>query len=185
MQIVLCRLHALMVFLTFLTVPLGLGAPTAKAADPAREVVGLFVQSCLRYVEEPPELRAWIDSIPQLQKLSPRQSQQFLGGRGGDVWSAANDAGLFALIVFDDDSCSVMAQYATATEVSQVFLEYLRRKDLPIDKVGDQTKYNRGIDQREETYRSRSGSILYEVVVLTSRSPRAEVQAVLTTRPNR
>ncbi|WP_422365913.1 NMCC_0638 family (lipo)protein [Pelagibius sp.] len=168
-----------------LALPLLLAAPAARAADPAREVVGLFVQSCLKYVEDPLDLRAWIDSVPQLRKLSQSQSQAFLSGKGGDVWSASNDAGLFALVVFNDDTCSVMAQFANATEVSQVFSEYLRRKQLPIDKVGDQTKYTRGIDQREETYRSSDGSILYEVVVLTSQSPRAEVQAVLTTRPNR
>lgn len=185
MPIALRRWGALAVFLLTLALSLPLSVSAAKAADPAREVVGLFVQSCLRYVEDPRDLMAWIDSVPQLRKLSPQQAQQFLEGRRGDVWSASNDAGLFALVVFDDDSCSVMAQYANATEVSQVFSEYLQRKQLPIDKIGDQTNYNRGIDQREETYRSRSGNSLYEVVVLTSRSPRAEVQAVLTTRPNR
>lgn len=168
-----------------LALPLIFVAPAVRAADPAREVVGLFVQSCLKYVEDPQELRTWIEAVPQLRKLSQSQAQAFLDGKGGDVWSASNDAGLFALVVFNDDTCSVMAQYASATEVSQVFSEYLLRKKLPIDKVGDQTKFTRGIDQREETYRSSEGRILYEVVLLTSQSPRAEVQAVLTTRPNR
>ena len=168
----------------FFTALLVLGGTVAKA-DPAREVVGLFVQSCLKYVESPADLMDWIDSVPQLRKLSPRQSQQFLAGRRGTVWSASNDAGLFALTVYDDDSCSVMGQRANATEVSQVFSEYLRRKNLPVDKIGDQTKYNRGIDQREEIYRSRGAGMLYEVVLVTSKSQRADAQAVLTTRPNR
>ena len=168
-----------------LTLCLTAAAASAARADQARETVGLFVQSCLKYVEDPRELRAWIDSVPQLRQLSPQQSQQFLEGKRGDVWSAANETGLFALVVYADDACSVMAQRANATEVSQVFLEYLRRKNLPIDKIGDQTKYELGIDQREETYRSRSGPSLYEIVVVTSKSQRAEVQAVLTTRPNR
>ena len=168
-----------------LTLCLAVTAASGARADQAREAVGLFVQSCLKYVEDPRKLRAWIDSVPQLRQLSPQQAQQFLEGRRGDVWSAANEAGLFALVVFSDDACTVMAQRANATEVSQVFSEYLRRKNLPIDKIGDQTKYELGIDQREETYRSRSGPNLFEIVVVTSKSMRAEVQAVLSTRPNR
>ncbi|NIA72332.1 hypothetical protein HBA54_27455 [Pelagibius litoralis] len=185
MQQALRRLGALVFLATSLTILCAVAAPGARAGDPAREVVGLFVQSCLKYVEDPQDLRAWIDSVPQLRKLPASQAKDFLEGRRGDVWSASNDAGLFALAVFGDDTCTVMAQFANAAEVSQVFSEYLQRKKLPIDKVGDQTKFTRGIDQREETYRSSEGSLLYEVVVLTSKSPRAEVQAVLTTRPNR
>lgn len=162
-----------------------LAAMPARAADQAREVVGLFVQSCLRYVEDPADLRDWIAATPQLRQLPKSRAQQFLEGKSGDVWSAENDAGLFALIVFGDDSCTAMAQIASADQVSLVFSEYVRRKNLPLDKVGDRKDFVRGIDKREETYRSSSGSILYEVVVMTSKSPRAEVQAVLTTRPNR
>lgn len=162
-----------------------LAAAPARAADQAREVVGLFVQSCLRYVEDPADLRAWIAATPQLRQLPRAKAQQFLEGKKGDVWSAENDAGLFALIVFGDDSCTAMAQIASADQVSLVFSEYVRRKNLPLDKVGDRKDFVRGIDKREEIYRSSSGSILYEVVVMTSKSPRAEVQAVLTTRPNR
>ena len=73
---------------------------------------------------------------------------------------------------------------ASADQVSLVFSEYVRRKGLPLNKIGDRKEFIRGIDQREETYRSHSG-MQYEVVLVTSKSLRAEVQAVLTTRPNR
>lgn len=66
-----------------------------------------------------------------------------------------------------------------------MFSEYIRRKGLPLDKIGDRKDYVRGIDKREETYRSSRGRLLYEVVLITSKSLRAEAQAVLTTRPNR
>lgn len=154
-------------------------------ADQAREAVGLFVQSCLKYVEEPEDLRAWIAATPQLRKLSDRQAQEFLEGKRGDVWSASNDAGLFALVLFNDNTCTVIAQQASADQVSLVFSEYIRRKGLPLDKIGDRKDYVRGIDKREETYRSSRGRMLYEVVLITSKSLRAEAQAVLTTRPNR
>ncbi len=160
-----------------------LSAPAA--ADPAREAVGLFVQSCLKYVEDSRDLRAWIDSTPQLRKFPPQQAQAFLEGKRGDVWSAANDSGLFALVLFNDDTCTVMAQQASADQVSLVFSEYVRRKNLPLDKVGDRREFVRSIDQREEIYRSSDGRILYEVVLVTSKSPHALVQALLSTRPNR
>jgi len=162
-----------------------LSALPARAEDPAHEVVGLFVQSCLRHVEDPDDLKAWIAATPQLQKLPKQQADGFLLGKRGDAWSASNDTGQFVLIVFGDDTCTVMAQMASADQVSLLFSEYVRRKKLPIDKVSDRKEFVRGIDQREETYRSSAGRLLYEVVLLTSKSQRAEVQAVLTTRPNR
>lgn len=155
------------------------------AADQAREAVGLFVQSCLKHVEDTDALRSWIAEVPQLQKLSSQKAQEFLEGRRGDVWSASNDAGLFALALFHDDSCTVLAQQASADQVSLVFSEYVRRKNLPLDKIGDRKEFIRGIDKREETYRSSTGDTRYEVVLVTSKSLRADVQAVLTTRPNR
>ena len=66
-----------------------------------------------------------------------------------------------------------------------VFSEYVRKKRLPLDKIGDRKEFIRGIDQREEIYRSNDGHLLYEVVLMTSKSLRADAQAVLTTRPNR
>ncbi|MGF1630103.1 MAG: hypothetical protein ACFCUT_11590 [Kiloniellaceae bacterium] len=163
----------------------GLAALPARAADRAREAVGLFAQSCLKHVESPADLQAWIAETPQLRKLPQQKAQAFLGGKRGDVWSAENAAGLFALALFADDTCTVIAQQASADQVSLVFSEYARRKGLQLDKIGDRREYVRGIDQREEIYRSSAGGLPYEVVVVTSKSPRAEVQAVLTTRPNR
>lgn len=170
---------------TFFLLGLGLAASPVWAADQAREAVGLFVQSCLKYVATPTGLREWIAKTPELRQLPPKKAQQFLSGKLGDVWSASNKAGEFALVLFSDDTCTVMAQQAGADEVSKVFSDYVRRKKLPLDKVGDRKQYVGGIDEREEVYRSNAGRILYEVVLLTSKSMRADVQAALTTRPNR
>lgn len=160
-----------------------LAAQPARA-DQAREAVGLFVQSCLKYVEDPADLQDWIQATPQLRKFPPQHAKSFLEGKRGDVWSAENDAGLFALVVYADSACSVVAQQASADQVSLVFEEYIRRKGLPLDKIGDQKTFVRSIDQREERYRTSSG-FPYEVVVVTSKSPRADAQAILTTHPNR
>lgn len=156
----------------------------AAPADQAKEAVGLFAQSCLKYVDDPEELRAWIAATPQLRKFPREQSEAFLEGGRGEVWSAENDSGLYALVLTHDNTCTVMAQQASADQVSLVFSEYVRRKGLPLNKVGDRKDFVRGIDKREETWRS-SGGLRYEVVLITSKSLRAEVQAVLTTRPNR
>jgi len=163
----------------------GLASAPARAADQAREAVGLFVQSCLKHVEDPDGLLAWIAETPQLRHFGPKEAQDFLGGQNGDVWNADNDAGLFALVVYADDTCSVIAHQASADQVTLVFSEYVRRKNLPLNKIGDRKDFVRGIDTREETYRSHSGNLPYEVVIITSKSLRAEAQAILTTRPNR
>lgn len=154
-------------------------------ADQAREAVGLFVQSCLKHVADPADLQAWIRATPQLRKFPTEHAQAFLEGKRGDVWSAENDSGLFALVVYADDSCSVIAHQASADQVSLVFEDYVRRRRLPLDKIGDKKNFVRGIDQREETWRTRGGDFPYEVVVTTSKSPRADAQAILTTFPNR
>jgi hypothetical protein len=163
---------------------IGLANGPARA-DQAREAVGLFVQSCLKHVEDPAELQGWIAATPQLTRLSAEEAQSFLGGQRGDVWSADNDAGLFALVVYADDTCSVIAHQASADQVTLVFSEYVRRKRLSLDKIGDRKEFIRGIDTREETYRTNAGNLPYEVVIITSKSLRAEAQAILTTRPNR
>jgi len=169
---------------TALLLAVGLAGGPARA-DQAREAVGLFVQSCLKHVEDPAALLDWIAATPQLRHFSPEEAQDFLAGQRGDVWNADNEAGLFALVVYADDTCSVIAQQASADQVSLVFSEYVRRKGLSLDKIGDRKEFIRGIDTREETYRSSTGNLPYEVVLITSKSLRAEAQAILTTRPNR
>src|SRR3546814_18780668 len=92
-----------------------------------------------------------------------------------DVCSSdLNDAGLFALVVYADDTCSVLAQQASADQVSLVFEDYVRRTGLPPDKIGDQKDVVRGIDQPEETSTTSSGHFRYEVVEMTSTSPIAQ-----------
>lgn len=165
---------------------LALCLPAGPArADQAREAVGLFVQSCLKHVADPADLQAWIRETPQLRKFPAEHAQAFLEGKRGDVWSAENKAGLFALVVFADHSCSVVAQQASADQVSLVFEDYVRRRRLPLNRIGDKKDFVRGIDQRVETWRTSSGDFPYEVVVTTSKSLRADAQAVLTTLPNR
>src|SRR3546814_3784673 len=85
-----------------------------------------------------------------LFRVVAQEASAFLAGKRGDVWSAENDAGLFALVVYADDTCSVIAQQASADQVSLVFEDYVRRKGLPLDKIGDKKDFVRGIDQREE-----------------------------------
>lgn len=166
---------------------LGVWPPTAALAqaDQAREAVGLFVQSCLKHVADPADLQAWIRETPQLRKFPPEHAKAFLEGKRGDVWSAENKAGLFALVVFADHSCSVIAEQASADQVSLVFEDYVRRRRLPLNRIGDKKDFVRGIDQRVETWRTSGGDFPYEVVVTTSKSLRADAQAILTTLPNR
>lgn len=56
---------------TGLLLALTLAAGSARA-DQAREAVGLFVQSCLKYVEDVRDLRDWIRATPQLRQFPAR-----------------------------------------------------------------------------------------------------------------
>src|SRR3546814_16788770 len=110
--------------------------PAQAAPDQAREAVGLFAQSCLKHVEDPADLRAWIKATPQLRKFVAQEASAFLAGKRGDVWSAENDAGLFALVVYAYDTCSVIAQQASAAQVSPVFAVYYRRQGTALNTIG-------------------------------------------------
>src|SRR3546814_6096695 len=57
--------------------------PAQAAPDQAREAVGLFAQSCLKHVEDPADLRAWIKATPQLRKFVAPEASAFLAGKRG------------------------------------------------------------------------------------------------------
>src|SRR3546814_3088420 len=57
----------------------GLAAlPARAAADQAREAVGLFAQSCLKHVEDPADLQAWIAATPQRSEEHTSELQSLM-----------------------------------------------------------------------------------------------------------
>jgi hypothetical protein len=93
-------------------------ATAARAADSpeaaARQVTGLFMQSCVQFAGDKDALRSWAGKIG-LKVLPPAVQARFLAGLPGAVFDASNQEGKFVLVSGDGGSCSVIAEMASGT----------------------------------------------------------------------
>ena len=88
-------------------------AASARAEDPpavnAKQVAGLFMQSCIRFAGDKDGLRDWAKKTG-LKELPPEAQDQFLYGLPGVVFDASNQDGKFVLVSEDGGSCSTIAE---------------------------------------------------------------------------
>ena len=95
-------------------------APMARADDDsagnAKQVAGLFMQSCLQYAGDKEGLRDWAKK-DNLLELPPQAQDQFLHGLPGIVFDSSNRVGKFVLVSEDGGSCSVIAEAANGSNV--------------------------------------------------------------------
>jgi hypothetical protein len=101
----------------------------ARADDPgssaATQVVGLFVQSCVRFVGNAADLRQWAHQtgLP----LLPKEAQQsFLYGLPGEVYDASTPDDKLVLISEDGGSCSALAESANGEAVAATLERVMR-----------------------------------------------------------
>jgi hypothetical protein len=96
-----------------------LAAP-ARADEPpianAKQVAGLFMQSCLQFAGDKDGLRDWAKKTG-LKTLPTEAQDQFLYGLPGVVFDASNTNGKFVLVSEDGGSCSVVAEIASGPTV--------------------------------------------------------------------
>ncbi len=94
--------------------------PSAGADDPpnaaAKQVTGLFVQSCVRFAGDKDGLRGWAGKTG-LKVLPAGVQDRFLYGLPGVVFDASNTVGKFVLVSEDGGSCSVVAEMASGPGV--------------------------------------------------------------------
>jgi hypothetical protein len=94
---------------------MALAAP-ARADDApdaaAKQVAGLFMQSCIQFAGDREGLRGWANKTG-LTSLPAEAQKRFLYGLPGVVFDASNAAGKFVLISEDGGSCSVIAATAS------------------------------------------------------------------------
>jgi hypothetical protein len=92
----------------------------ARADEPpvtnARQVAGLFMQSCLEFAGDKDGLRVWAKKTG-LKELPATVQDQFLYGLPGVVFDASNKEGKFVLVSEDGGSCSVLAETASGPAV--------------------------------------------------------------------
>jgi hypothetical protein len=97
-----------------ITALLCLGAGSAQ--DNAAELTGLFMQSCIRFAGNPPDLRTWAVGLG-LHELPPQGEQAFLNGQPGKVFDATNEVGKRVVVSGDSGACSAVGETADGEAV--------------------------------------------------------------------
>jgi hypothetical protein len=77
--------------------------------DAAKQVAGLFMQSCIQFAGDKDGLRAWARRLG-LKVLPGNAQEHFLYGLPGVVFDASNKEGKFVVVSEDGGSCSVVAE---------------------------------------------------------------------------
>lgn len=157
----------------------------AQAADPPgspadAQVVGLFMQSCMRFVGDASGLRQWAVRSG-LQPLPDQAQQDFLYGLPGEVFDASTKDGKLVLISENGGSCSAMAEAANGHDVVTVLerVMHLDHIDFTMTHEDDDSA-ERVLHHRE--YTASEGTRQWQMLVSTVRGT-ATGEVMLTTNP--
>ncbi len=156
-----------------------------RPADPtegANEVVGLFVQTCLKYASNPNALRTWL-AQQQAPEMPAQMRDFFLQGRRGMVYDVSYRSVRLALVSADDGSCSAYAETADPA----LTLNDLRQA-LQEGNVGASEQPSAPDPQHPNLqhvdFRITLNGHPYTVYTVTASAPAQEqVQVALTLRP--
>jgi hypothetical protein len=125
--------------LPYLAAALLLALP-AHAAPPgqqaARQLAGLFLQSCLPYAGDPPALHAWAHRMGLAQVPDPAR-RAFLHGNPGQVFDASNPEGKFVVISWDGGACADVAQAANGPALARDLESDLHQAGLAVSLLHD------------------------------------------------
>lgn len=162
-----------------------MGAATAQAAGPEHsnvpaQLVGLFMQSCMRFVGDAAALREWAVHSG-LQPLPAAGQQAFLYGLPGEVFDASTQAGKLVLISENGGSCSAMAEAANGTEVVQDLEQVMRAAHVTFTMTHEDDDTEEKVLHHRE-YVASQGSHQWQMLVSTVRGT-ASGEAMLTTNP--
>lgn len=153
--------------------------PQLGFAGQARELAGLFTQSCLPFSGHPGALRRW--TADQRLPLVPDPARKtFLGEAEGQVFDGSNAAGKFVLISADDGRCTVVTDRSADRETTEALGRALRDAGVTLRLVGEHTNGSRG-ELHEREYLAVRRNRAWRIQLRTAsdgREGRAAVSAV-------
>ncbi|HEX2943696.1 MAG TPA: hypothetical protein VHO91_21750 [Rhodopila sp.] len=103
--------------------------PMFAQAQPAGQLVGLFIQGCLPFAGNPPDLRAWA-AQHGLAKAPEAIAKAFLHNTPGEVFDGSTPDAKLALVSSDSGLCSVAIDQATQADVTQALEAGLQKAGL-------------------------------------------------------
>jgi len=140
-------------------------APAPAAEDTAAQVVGLFMQSCVRFVGDPAGLRAWAPKAG-IQPLPAQGQRAFLYGLPGVVFDASTNSDKLVLISENEGACSAMSESASGPSVVKTLEQVMRQAHIDFTVTHDND------DQQEKTlhhreYNASQGDRHWEMLIST------------------
>ena len=153
----------------------GMAALTSSACadDPpnvaAKQVAGLFVQSCIQFAGDKDGLRGWAKKTG-LKELPPSVQDRFLYGLPGVAFDASNKAGRFVLVSEDGGSCSVVAEMASGPVVIADLEQDLNDAKISFQVIADKAdSVENALKHRE--YQASKGERSWLLLVSTVKDP--------------
>ena len=162
-------------------VTLGARAEDIPGSDAAAQIVGLFMQSCVRFAGDPVGVRAWAVHAGAMRPLPAEGQQAFLYGLPGEVFDASTNAGKLVLISETSGACSAMADSAGGTEVVKVLEQVMAQAHINFTMTHeDDDKSEKILHHRE--YTASQGKREWQMLVSTVKGT-APGEVMLTTSP--
>jgi hypothetical protein len=173
-------------WLPICTCALAAAAGGARAADPAdanaaAQIVGLFMQSCVRFAGDATGLRAWATHTGGMQPLPAAGQQAFLYGLPGEVFDASTKAGKLVLISENSGSCSTMAESASGSEVVKALEQVMQQAHIEFTMTREDDDAQEKVLHHRE-YSASQGTREWEMLVSTVKGT-APGEVMLTTSP--
>ncbi len=148
-------------------------------AGAASQLVGLFMQSCVRFALDPNGVREWATHAG-LKPLPPEGQQAFLYGLPGQVFDASTKDGKLVVISENSGACSALAESASGAtvvtvlehvmQVAHIDLAMTHEDDDKTEKVLHHCEYTAARDGRqwEMLVSTVKGNAPGEVMLTTS-----------------
>ena len=157
-----------------------IGAAPAAPVDNARQLAGLFMQSCIRFAGDRGGLRDWA-RLNRLADVPEPARAAFLHGATGQVFDASNSMGKFVLVSDDAGGCSTIAEMADGPTLFGALETDLRQAGIGFTLSRDVADAEeRQVQHRE--YTALQGRRTWQIVTGSLRD-RQGGQAMLTANP--
>ncbi len=146
----------------------------------ARQVVGLFLKSCINFTGDRLALREWA-ARTGLPQLADPAREAFLYGLPGMVFDATAQGSKLVLVSQDSGSCSVVAAAADGAMVIEELERALKASQISLQVTRDATDAKEAALRHRE-YSAAGGNRQWQMLVSTVQAPGGG-SAMLTANP--
>jgi hypothetical protein len=159
-----------------------LDAPSGQTLEPqvqgARQAVGLFARTCLRYPNNTAAIRSFMVDH-HAPELNAEGRAIFLKGRSGVGFDATNQFARLAVVSEDNGTCSVFAEKADAIELASLIDAAFRKLNI---EVTSQREVNTGRGHAH-IYNLVINSLPFMFAWSTNADQAGAIQAAITLAP--